>query len=162
MRIIRATDAIPVEHPVFMVFGQPGIGKSSLAYSCKDVLVLRGGWLEKYGRYPKSLLRNNGNGSFTDVTFAAGLARVHFPTQTASWGDYDNDGDLDLYVGNESSASIGAQSTAPAGKVFAGLGALPLPPDEAISASASHWVKPMLWSGQFIRRHKATKTSRTK
>jgi hypothetical protein len=78
-----------------------------------DILVLRGGWLEKYGRYPKSLLRNNGNATFTDVTIEAGLARVHFPTQTASWGDYDNDGDLDLYVGNESSTSIGAQSTAP-------------------------------------------------
>jgi hypothetical protein len=78
-----------------------------------DVLILRGGWLEKYGRYPKSLLRNNGNGTFTDVTFDAGLAKVHFPTQTASWGDYDLDGDLDLYVGNESSQSIGAQATAP-------------------------------------------------
>jgi hypothetical protein len=75
-----------------------------------DVLVLRGGWLEKYGRYPKSLLRNDGKGTFTDVTFDAGLARVHFPTQTASWGDYDNDGDLDLYVGNESSESIDAPS----------------------------------------------------
>lgn len=40
MRIIKATDAIPVEHPVFMIFGQPGIGKSSLGYSCKDVLAL--------------------------------------------------------------------------------------------------------------------------
>lgn len=77
-----------------------------------DVLVLRGGWLEKYGRYPKSLLRNNGNGTFIDVTFDAGLARAHFPTQTASWGDYDNDGDLDLYVGNESSESIAPQSSA--------------------------------------------------
>jgi hypothetical protein len=75
-----------------------------------DVLVLRGGWLEKNGRYPKSLLRNNGNGTFTDMTFAAGLASVHFPTQTASWGDYDNDGDLDLYVGNESSETIAAPS----------------------------------------------------
>jgi hypothetical protein len=71
-----------------------------------DLLVLRGGWLEKFGRYPKSLLRNDGRGRFTDVTIDAGLARVHFPTQTASWGDYDNDGDLDLYVGNESSESI--------------------------------------------------------
>jgi hypothetical protein len=75
-----------------------------------DVLVLRGGWLEKNGRYPKSLLRNNGEGVFTDVTLAAGLASVHFPTQTASWGDFDNDGDLDLYVGNESSESIAAPS----------------------------------------------------
>ncbi len=40
MRIIKATDSIPVEHPVFMIFGQPGIGKSSLGYSCKDVLAL--------------------------------------------------------------------------------------------------------------------------
>jgi hypothetical protein len=75
-----------------------------------DVLVLRGGWLEAGGRYPKSLLRNDGHGVFTDVTFDAGLARVHFPTQTAAWGDYDNDGDLDLYVGNESSSAIAAPS----------------------------------------------------
>lgn len=40
MRIIRATESIPVDHPVFMIFGQPGIGKSSLGYSCKDVLTL--------------------------------------------------------------------------------------------------------------------------
>lgn len=40
MRIIKATDSIPVEHPVFMIFGQPGIGKSSLGYSAGDVLSL--------------------------------------------------------------------------------------------------------------------------
>lgn len=40
MRIIRATEAIPVEHPVFCWFGQPGIGKSSLGYSCRDPLTL--------------------------------------------------------------------------------------------------------------------------
>ncbi len=67
-----------------------------------DVFVLRGAWLEQSGRYPNSLLRNNGDGTFTDVTFDAGLGDVHYPTQTASWGDYDNDGDIDLYVGNES------------------------------------------------------------
>ena len=66
-----------------------------------DVLVLRGAWLVQWGKHPNSLLRNNGDGTFTDVTFDAGLAKVHYPTQTASWADYDNDGDLDLYVGNE-------------------------------------------------------------
>lgn len=40
MRIIKATDAIPVDHPVFLIFGQPGICKTSLGYSCKDPLLL--------------------------------------------------------------------------------------------------------------------------
>ncbi len=73
-----------------------------------DILVLRGAWLEQYGQHPNSLLRNNGGGTFTDVTFDAGLGKVHYPTQTASWGDYDNDGDLDLYIGNESSEALKA------------------------------------------------------
>jgi len=71
-----------------------------------DILVLRGGWLQQYGRHPNSLLRNNGDGTFTDVTFEAGLGEVHYPTHSASWADYDNDGDLDLYVGNESSKGV--------------------------------------------------------
>ncbi len=66
-----------------------------------DVLVLRGAWLEQGGRYPNSLLRNDGTGRFEDVTFEAGLGEVHYPTQTASWADYDLDGDLDLFIGNE-------------------------------------------------------------
>lgn len=40
MRIIKGTDAIPVDHPVFLIFGQPGIMKTSLAYSAKDALLL--------------------------------------------------------------------------------------------------------------------------
>jgi hypothetical protein len=40
MRIIKATESIPVEHPVFLIFGQPGIMKTSLAYSAKDTLLL--------------------------------------------------------------------------------------------------------------------------
>ena len=71
-----------------------------------DVLVLRGGWMAREGRHPNSLLRNNGDGSFTDITFDVGLGEVHFPTQTASWGDFDNDGDLDLYVGNETTPEL--------------------------------------------------------
>ncbi len=66
-----------------------------------DILVLRGAWLGRAGQHPKSLLRNDGHGTFTDVTFAAGLGAVHYPSQAAAWADYDNDGFLDLYVGNE-------------------------------------------------------------
>ena len=64
---------------------------------CLDILVLRGGW-ETAQR--KSLLRNNCNGTFTDVTVEAGLAEPT-TTQTAVWVDINNDGFLDLYVGNE-------------------------------------------------------------
>ncbi len=75
-----------------------------------DVLILRGAWLNKGGRHPNSLLRNNGDGSFVDVTFAVGLGETHYPTQAAAWADYDNDGDLDLYIGNEHRSHIQAPS----------------------------------------------------
>jgi hypothetical protein len=66
-----------------------------------DVLVLRGAWWGPYGVYPLSLLRNNGDGTFDDVTEEAGLLTAG-PTQTAAWADYDGDGWLDLFVGHES------------------------------------------------------------
>ena len=69
---------------------------------CKDILVLRGGW-EVPQR--KSLLRNNCDGTFTDVTAASGLAKPATSTQTAAWADINNDGLLDLFVGNEDSPS---------------------------------------------------------
>ena len=69
-----------------------------------DLVVLRGGWWGQNGKYPLSLLRNNGNGTFDDVTEEAGLLSLH-PTQTAAWADYDNDGWLDLYVGHESNVT---------------------------------------------------------
>jgi hypothetical protein len=69
---------------------------------CKDILVLRGGW-ELPQR--KSLLRNNCNGTFTDVTTASGLAEPATSTQTAAWADINNDGLLDLFVGNEDRAA---------------------------------------------------------
>ncbi len=66
-----------------------------------DIWIDRGAWLEKQGRIPGSLLRNNGDGTFTDVTEAAGLLSAH-PSQTSVWFDYDGDGWLDLFKGNES------------------------------------------------------------
>jgi tetratricopeptide (TPR) repeat protein len=69
---------------------------------CVDILVLRGGW-----EFPmrKSLLRNNCNGTFTDVTRQSGLGASVTATQTASWADMDNDGYLDLFIGNENGPS---------------------------------------------------------
>ena len=66
-----------------------------------DILILRGAWYEQFGNQPNSLLQNKGDGTFRDVTVAAGLLSMH-PTQTATWSDFNNDGWLDLFIGNES------------------------------------------------------------
>ncbi len=47
---------------------------------------------------PNQLFRNNGNGTFTDVTKKSRIEE-DCCTTVASWADYDNDGFLDLYVG---------------------------------------------------------------
>ena len=66
-----------------------------------DIFILRGAWYGSNGKHPNSLLRNNGDGTFSDVTESSGLLSFH-PTQTASWADVNNDGHLDLFIGNES------------------------------------------------------------
>jgi tetratricopeptide (TPR) repeat protein len=50
---------------------------------------------------PNRLYRNNGDGTFVEVAAAAGVDRAneeHGTSMDAAFGDYDNDGDMDLYV----------------------------------------------------------------
>lgn len=56
------------------------------------------------GRYFANnlLYRNDGNFNFTDVTLASGLSPDSMTTSAACWGDYNNDGWIDLYVTNYS------------------------------------------------------------
>ena len=68
-----------------------------------DVLVLRGAWMRDQGHIPNSLLRNRGDGYFDDVTEEAGMLSFH-PTQAGTWADFDSDGWLDLFIGNESTS----------------------------------------------------------
>ena len=48
---------------------------------------------------PETLYRNNGNGTFTDVTPRAGVGDALW-SASAAFVDYDRDGDLDLFVAN--------------------------------------------------------------
>lgn len=50
-----------------------------------DIFLMRGGWMPGFGNFPNSLLRNNGNGTFTDVTISAGLFSLH-PTHSSGIG----------------------------------------------------------------------------
>jgi hypothetical protein len=59
------------------------------------------GWLDLFvaniSGGPCQLFRNNGNGTFTDVAAAVGLAVTG--VITSAWCDYDNDGDMDVFLG---------------------------------------------------------------
>ena len=54
-------------------------------------------YLTNFGK--NQLYRNNGNGTFTDVTSHAGVGDGHWSV-SASFGDFNLDGHLDLYVAN--------------------------------------------------------------
>lgn len=51
------------------------------------------------------LYRNNGDGTFTDVSIEAGLNAVYGNGLGVAWGDLDDDGDVDLYVANDGMAN---------------------------------------------------------
>src|SRR5205823_713711 len=60
------------------------------------------GWKDLYVTYLDGgiLYHNNHDGSFSDVTGRAGVANAGHWGTSASFGDYDNDGCLDLYIAN--------------------------------------------------------------
>lgn len=56
-------------------------------------------WASSVSNSVNRLYRNNGNGTFSDVATSAGVGDAR-NSVAAAWGDYDNDGNLDLYVVN--------------------------------------------------------------
>ncbi|HET7220071.1 MAG TPA: VCBS repeat-containing protein, partial [Vicinamibacterales bacterium] len=80
-----------------------GCGAAALDYDndgWMDVFLVNGSVLEGFpkGQEPTGhLYRNKGNGTFEDVTDRAGLRQAGWG-QAACAGDYDNDGNADLYV----------------------------------------------------------------
>lgn len=65
-----------------------------------DVYIPRGAWLPDSMRMRPSLLKNQGDGKFADVTQESGLLKP-LNTDTAQFADFDNDGWLDLFVCGE-------------------------------------------------------------
>jgi hypothetical protein len=61
-------------------------------------------YLAQANGQPNQLYRNDGGDVFTDVTNGLPLGDVG-DTYGAAWGDYDEDGDIDLYIANYSSAN---------------------------------------------------------
>lgn len=67
-----------------------------------DFYIIRSAWsgYKWMGQLPNSLVKNNGDGTFSDVTISSGMYAPH-PTQSAVWFDFNADGWLDVFVGNE-------------------------------------------------------------
>ena len=69
-----------------------------------DILVVRGAWFALETSIRPSLLQNQGDGTFQEVTVEARLS-TPMNTIAAAWGDYDNDGGLDLLICGERQSS---------------------------------------------------------
>jgi hypothetical protein len=79
-----------------------------------DIYLVNGAWTDGIsdnrarhlrGELRNQLYRNNGDGSFTDVTVKTGTGSDTFGTGCSA-ADYDNDGDVDLYVLNYSANAL--------------------------------------------------------
>ena len=83
------------------VSDEAGIGHPGSAQEC-GILRLQWRWEFRPVRLngenqPDTLYRNNGDGSFTDVTMDAGLGGETW-AEAVTCEDYDGDGDIDLYL----------------------------------------------------------------
>src|SRR5262249_47741374 len=80
----------------------PGFRAAGVDYDCDGHLDLfiannLGGLFDR--KTPNRLFHNNGDGTFTEVTEAAGLKTI-WPTIGSAWGDYNDDGYPDLFLSN--------------------------------------------------------------
>ena len=81
--------------------GAGNLGNKILAISTID--YNNDGWEDIYiandRRFGNTMLRNNGNGTFTDVSVITGT-NLTMDAMGLSVGDFDNDNDLDIYISN--------------------------------------------------------------
>ena len=65
---------------------------------------------------PDTLYRNNGDGTFTDVSGPSGIASVAGPGMGMVCGDFDDDGDTDVFVVQRRTSRISSFRTTAAGR----------------------------------------------
>jgi enediyne biosynthesis protein E4 len=84
------------------VSGKAGLNRCGWGFGVAVGDYDNDGWEDLYLTYLDGgiLYHNNHDGTFADVTAKAGVANTGNWGSSAAFGDYDNDGNLDLYVAN--------------------------------------------------------------
>ncbi len=106
-RLMRGVEAFKFQNAT----ASAGVGDTGAAKGCAWVDFNLDGWLDLHvcnydgivpntAGKPDRLYRNNGNGTFTDVAAAQGVASPGYGFQ-AAWTDIDNDGDRDMYLSQD-------------------------------------------------------------
>ncbi len=120
--------------------------------------------------------RNNGDGTFTDITAEAGVAAPSGRSMQAIFSDFDNDNDLDLYVANDTSENhifrndgngtftdVSADSWAADFRGSMGLAAGDYDADGDIDLFISHWIdQEYVLYRNLLREDKTAETPATK
>jgi enediyne biosynthesis protein E4 len=77
---------------------------------------------DNYAPLPNLLYRNNGDGTFTDVTDESGIGKALGKGMGVAFADYDGDGRMDIFVSNDSSRNFLFRNRG--GGVFSEVGVL--------------------------------------
>jgi enediyne biosynthesis protein E4 len=76
----------------------------------------------EYAATPNQLMRNNGDGTFTDVSAATGIAKHAGKGMSVAFGDIDNDGFIDIFVTNDTVPNFLFRNRGPNGVGFEEIG----------------------------------------
>lgn len=86
-------DLLVVHYVVWSAATEPRCGTSGARFYCHP---------NAFPPQPNQLYRNNGDGTFTDVSRAAGIAAHAGKGMSAAFADFDRDGWMDVFVPNDS------------------------------------------------------------